>query len=212
METAGDNSEEIKNYFRANGISTNAIDQFRNGSPSLISATTKSPRLHLACMTPERREHVLRVIRRAIPIYAAAKRRIIEENAQYATLCIQDAFAGRLNNGLATNSKKSWMIYTLFRIQTSEWLFNSVIIASTLHTFLVFFEPPHACSSSWLYYLLQWLILFIYLVDIALKMSYEGPKVTFHYKRRIMKYLCLCVYFTTFLRNISSMTGKGCMS
>lgn len=150
----------------------------RSNSPNQGTSDYKSPRLNLAGMTPERREHVLRVLRKSIPIYAAAKRRMIDENAQYAKLCIQDAFAGRLNNGLATNSKKSKMIYNLFRIQTSEWLKNSVIFASTLHTFLIFFEPQNSCSASWLYYILQWLILFVYAFDITLKMTYEGPKVS----------------------------------
>lgn len=163
--------------FEANNAIPINLDMNRSSSP-LQGSASKSPRLHLPSMSMERREHVLKVLRKSIPIYAAAKRRMIEENAAYAKLCIQDAFAGRLNNGLATNSKKSWMIYTLFRIQTSEWLFNSVIIASTLHTFLVFFEPANACSSSWLYYLLQWMILLVYAFDITLKMTYEGPKVS----------------------------------
>lgn len=171
-----DDGKKSVSIYEANNITPINLDINRSGSP-LHGNSSKSPRLHLPSMSTERREHVLRVLRKAIPIYAAAKRRMIEENAAYAKLCIQDAFAGRLNNGLATNSKKSWMIYTLFRIQTSEWLFNSVIVASTVHTFLVFFEPANACSSSWLYYLLQWMILLVYAFDITLKMTYEGPKV-----------------------------------
>lgn len=173
----GDDGRKASSIFEANNIIPINLDMNRSSSP-LQGGSSKSPRLHLPSMSTERREHVLKVLRKSIPIYAAAKRRMIEENAAYAKLCIQDAFAGRLNNGLATNSKKSWMIYTLFRIQTSEWLFNSVIIASTLHTFLVFFEPANACSSSWLYYLLQWMILLVYAFDITLKMTYEGPKVS----------------------------------
>lgn len=188
----------------------------RSNSPIQGTTDYKSPRLNLAGMTPERREHVLRVLRKSIPIYAAAKRRMIDENAQYAKLCIQDAFAGRLNNGLATNSKKSKMIYNLFRIQTSEWLKNSVIFASTVHTFLIFFEPPNSCSASWLYYILQWVILFVYAFDITLKMTYEGPKEYFKHdwqRLYVMNLgfhvfdilLCGCTFYANPLRPVAGV-------
>lgn len=183
---AEENSElPFRQFFRSNGVDT-GLEYLgsRSDSPNFQSigispaSDRYSPRLRLPCMTPERRDHVLKVLRRSIPMYAAAKRRIIQENASYAKLCIQDAFAGRLSNGLATNSKKSWWIYTLFRIQTSEWLFNCVVTASVLHTFSIFFETPNTCAASWLYYAFQILILLVYAIDIALKMTYEGPKVS----------------------------------
>jgi hypothetical protein len=89
-------------------------------------------------------------------------------------LCILDAFQGRLSNGLANNSKKSWWIYTIFRIQTSEILFRCVIGACVFHTVSLFFEPENSCSNSAAYTALQVLVLCIYAFDIGLKMSYEG--------------------------------------
>jgi CRP-like cAMP-binding protein len=195
----GKSELDIKTYFHEHGLDMTGIASAPSSSPIQNAAGYKSPRRALSCMTPERRESVLKVLRKSIPLYAAAKRRMIAENAEYSKLCIQDAFAGRLNNGLATNSKKSKMIYDLFRIQTSEWLFNSVIIASTLHTFLIFMEPANSCTASWLYYLLQLCILLVYAVDITLKMTYEGPKEYFKHDWQQLYVLNLCIHVVDIL-------------
>lgn len=97
----------------------------------------------------------------------------------YCKLCILDAFQGRLSNGLANNSKKSWWIYTIFCIQTSEVLFKCVMGACVFHTVSIFFEPENACADSAIYTALQVLVILIYTFDIALKMSYEGIEVSF---------------------------------
>jgi hypothetical protein len=125
-------------------------------------------------MTRERRSQIIGVLREAIPVMAKQRREEIKKKAQYTRLCILDAFQGRLSNGLANNSKKSKFIYTVFVIQTSDWLFNSVMLACTFHTLSIFFEPANECSDSWIYFSLQLLVMFVYLMDIALKMTYEG--------------------------------------
>jgi hypothetical protein len=117
-------------------------------------------------------------VRKLIPEFARQRRESFKTNAIYGRLCILDAFQGRLSNGLANNSKKSWWIYTIFCIQTSDWLFNCVIAACVFNTLSVFFEPANACSSSPLYGAVQVLILLIYAFDIGLKMSYEGIHVS----------------------------------
>lgn len=89
-----------------------------------------------------------------------------------------------MSNGLANNSKKSTWIYTIFCIQTSTWLLNAVVIASVLHTLSVFFEPSEQCMAHWLFRLYQWSVVVLYAADIALKMSYEGVKVS--------GFMCLC--------------------
>lgn len=116
-------------------------------------------------------------MKQIIPSIAKDNYDRIERNAAYARLCILDAFAGRLKNGLASNSKRGWLIYTIFSIQTSTWLFRTVMCACVFHTFSIFFEPEHACSSSMIYYLLQLVVLLVYSFDIGLKMYYEGLKV-----------------------------------
>lgn len=130
-------------------------------------------------LTPERRLEILTNMRKAIPGFAKARREIIAKNCVFARLCILDAFQGRLSNGLATNSKKSKLMYTVFQVQTSEVLFKSVLMACCLHTLGIFFEPENACSSSVFVKMFQIGVVLIYLLDISLKMSYEGIEVSF---------------------------------
>ncbi|KAJ1431987.1 hypothetical protein B484DRAFT_36811 [Ochromonadaceae sp. CCMP2298] len=141
----------------------------RNSSSS--GATT--PRMG---MSKERKQHILSLLWTAITNSAQDQRDLIRKNAVYCRLCIMDAFQGRLSNGLANNSKKSWWIYTIFSIQTSDWLFNAVVWACVFHTLSVFSEPTNQCSASTIYFLVQVVILVIYTFDISLKMGYEGLK------------------------------------
>lgn len=128
-------------------------------------------------MNPQRRTEIFKVLRRSIKQIARERKAALVKNADYAMLCVLDAFQGRLSNGLANNSKKSKWIYTIFCIQTSNYMFKSVVIASVLHTFSIFFEPANACTNSILFKLFQWTVLLIYAVDIGLKMGYEGVHV-----------------------------------
>ena len=58
-------------------------------------------------------------------------------------------------------------------------MFNSIVIASTLHTISIFFEPENACPNSILFKLFQLIIVLIYAVDVGLKMGYEGVHVSY---------------------------------
>lgn len=137
---------------------------------SSISMYRKTPR-------SQNRKRIMEKLRKYIPILAQERREKFAKNAEYCRLCILDAFQGRLSNGLANNSKKSWWIYTIFRVQTSELLFRCVMGACMFHTFSLFFEPENACTNSKIYTGLQALVLAIYAFDITLKMSYEGMEV-----------------------------------
>lgn len=167
-------------------------------------------------MSAERKEHVVRILKKYIPLAAQERKRNVEKNAEYAKLCILDAFQGRLKNGLASNSKKGFWMYLVFCIQTSEWLYAAVTISSFLHTFSLFFEPYEVCPSSILFKVFQWSVLAIYAFDIFLKMTYEGRKV----RRRLRPYLELkvtneCASLSRsppHFRNISSTTGSSCIS
>jgi hypothetical protein len=128
-------------------------------------------------LSPERRLEILTNMRKAIPGFAKARRELIAKNCVFARLCILDAFQGRLSNGLATNSKKSKFMYTVFQVQTSEILFKSVLAACCLHTLAIFFEPENACSNSVFVKMFQTGVVLIYLLDISLKMTYEGIEV-----------------------------------
>ncbi|RYH30413.1 hypothetical protein EON65_05230 [archaeon] len=145
--------------------------------PQSARSETDSPR-PVPIVDRARRNHILRVIKRSIPIVAKERRDLIRKNAEYSRLCILDAFQGRLSNGLANNSKKSKWIYTIFCIQTSDWMFNSIVIASALHTISIFLEPENTCPNSILFRLFQMIIVLIYAVDVGLKMGYEGVHVS----------------------------------
>lgn len=133
-------------------------------------------------MTPERRSEIIQSIRKKLPLIAEQRRDDIRKIAKYSKLCILDAFQGRLSNGLANNSKKSKWIYTIFQIQTSELLLNIVLGACILHICSLFIEPPNACPNSFLFKIFQFCIYLIYVIDIALKMSYEGVEEYFKHE------------------------------
>lgn len=143
--------------------------------PSALVIETDEPKK--SCMSEERKAEVFLKLKTAIPVYAKMRRDVIAANCANARLCILDAFAGRLSNGLATNSKKSKWIYTIFCIQTSEILLYTVLTACALNTLGLFIEPENACSNSSIYKAFQIGIMVIYCFDIALKMGYEGVHV-----------------------------------
>lgn len=134
----------------------------------------------LSVMSPEKKKRIWGVLRASLPVVAKERSMVIKKNAAYAKLCVLDAFQGRLSNGLANNSKKSWWIYTIFRIQTSNLLLKAVIWASALHSISLFLEPEDSCTySSWLLKCFHIAVNLIYIFDITLKMSYEGLKVSY---------------------------------
>jgi hypothetical protein len=147
-------------------------------SPSHELGTNEGVRFERKVST-KRRNEIFRALRRSVRIIAKEKRDAMQKQAAYAKLCVLDAFQGRLSNGLANNSKKAAWIYNVFCIQTSSWMFKSVVIASVLHTFSIFLEPANSCPNSILFKLMQYIIMIIYATDISLKMSYEGVHVSF---------------------------------
>jgi hypothetical protein len=177
------NDDQVGALLRKVGAETIAAARIKSvkmspyNSDIAIATERTSPRL-LTSINPERREYILRILRKLIPLVARERRAIIKKNAQYARLCILDAFQGRLSNGLANNSKKSKLIYTIFCIQTSDLLFKAVVFASAIHTLSIFIEPTDTCLNSMLFKIYQSIVMLIYAVDIALKMGYEGPQVS----------------------------------
>ena len=129
-------------------------------------------------MVPERRQHIIELLRKHVKDMAALRHAQTKKAAAMAALCIEDAFAGRLSNGLATNHKKSATMFWIFRIQTSQYLLNLILIASVVHSMCVFYEPLGLLSSA------QWqcihlLVTAIYALDVGLKMTYQGFEVLY---------------------------------
>ena len=125
-------------------------------------------------LDPSRMKQILQMLRKHLPRLIKERSYVIEKNAKYAKLCIMDAFQGRLSNGLATNSKKSKLMYNIFYFQTCDAFMNTVIISSFLHTLSVFLEPVKGCSASTFMFMFHVLVAMIHLLDVVLKMSYEG--------------------------------------
>jgi hypothetical protein len=125
----------------------------------------------------QRMSYLKQQLRKKLPQILRERQEQIQKNAQYATLCVLDAFQGRMSNGLATNSKKSKFMFTIFCIQTSDWFLNLIIFSSILHTFMIFIEPdPETISPfmSWILTVTQILIFLIHFLDVAMKMAYQG--------------------------------------
>ncbi|CAM9152305.1 unnamed protein product, partial [Choristocarpus tenellus] len=111
------------------------------------------------------------------------RQRAEEMNAmtQLAAFYVQDAFAGRLQHGMAQMSKKPWHIFAAFRVHTSDWWLYFVFTCNVLHSLLVFLEHQATNSHSgdvWLsnrsLKALELAFVGVYAVEVLLKMCYMG--------------------------------------
>jgi hypothetical protein len=125
----------------------------------------------------ERRYRARQTFRRVINAVYNERKKVMDENADLAVLCILDAFQGRLSNGLENNKKKSAWIYNIFCIQTSSTLFQLVLFVCVIHSFFVFFDWDSQCSILPFMKLFHVCVNLIYAFDIALKIGYEGIEV-----------------------------------
>jgi hypothetical protein len=129
-------------------------------------------------LTAERRTEIIELLRVEIVFLANKRREEIKRLAVHASLCIDDAFRGRLANGHAETSKKAAWKYQVFCIQTSHLFFRCVLGACFIHSMAIFYEPEQGCSTSSLYRYAQWLFMLIYVADVGMKMAYEGVQVS----------------------------------
>ena len=98
----------------------------------------------------------------------------VKKCAEYCKLCILDAFAGRLSSGLASNLKRGKLIFTIFKIQTSEILLNLILFCSVIHSITIFFEPNNPSETTFSIRLLHIFSVLIYIIDVLLKIAYQG--------------------------------------
>lgn len=139
--------------------------------PQLSVETMDIPAAPL--ITAERRLAIAHSLH-AYCLKITAERRIaVKEAATMAGYCIEDAFQGRLSNGLASNSKKSAEMLAIFRIQTSEWLLNLILFCSVFHTVCVFYESSDVVPA-WVWSLNTLFVVSVYSLDVGLKMAYQG--------------------------------------
>lgn len=125
-------------------------------------------------LSSERKKYIMDLLIRSLPEFIAADRKEKLKNAQYCRLCILDAFAGRLSSGLASNMKKGKVMFTIFSVQTSELMLNSIIFFSMIHSMSIFIEPVNGAETSVPIRLLHVFSILLYIVDIILKIAYQG--------------------------------------
>ena len=125
-------------------------------------------------VSSERKKKIIRLMIEAVPNLVQQKQRERLKAAKYGALCVYDALAGRLSSGLASNSKKSKLEFTLFSIQTSEVLLNLILFCSIMHTLCTYIEPDPPSDSSLLIRAFHCFCVFLYVSDVLLKMSYQG--------------------------------------
>ena len=183
-------------------------------------------------MTPERRAYIIQLLAKKISKLVHKRRQDVEKNGAFASLCVRDAFEGRLGNGLATNSSKSPFIFAIYSLQTSHKWMNLVILSSAFHTLLTFMEPScfiGVCTESsmlnqdWYYtigsyiFYLHYLVWIIHASDAAMKVFYQGVREYFNHDWQqlyflaiLLHFLDLCVfgrtYFTNPLRPVVSLS------
>ena len=128
-------------------------------------------------LTSERKKEILALFLGQVPILLEKRRIQMEKNSAYCHLCILDAMAGRLSSGLASNKERGKLIFTIFSIQTSKSLLMLILLCSVVHTSSTFFEPFPGSETSLGIRLMHCFCVTVYVVDVLLKMAYQGVEV-----------------------------------
>mmetsp|Transcript_15090 Transcript_15090/g.19787 ORF Transcript_15090/g.19787 Transcript_15090/m.19787 type:complete len:1061 (-) Transcript_15090:269-3451(-) len=122
---------------------------------------------------PRKRSSLTDTFKNAAKIALDAKNSKTEQNATLASYYVQDSWAGRLENGLGKNSKKSPSVFRAFKIQTSTQWTNMNLVAIFLHSAIAL------CDSSVFTKTLSLCCIVIFGFDILLKMTYMGVETYF---------------------------------
>jgi hypothetical protein len=133
----------------------------RGGSPARENAPILSP-------ASQRRAKLKRLFSQGVSKVVVQKAKELDEATTIASYFVQDAFAGRLEHGLAMTSKKGPLIFGAFRVQTSDLWLKFVILANVTHMLLAFMEDTAEPR------LVELVLLSVYIVDIGLKCLYMG--------------------------------------
>ncbi|CAM9603440.1 unnamed protein product, partial [Phaeothamnion confervicola] len=112
------------------------------------------------------------------------RNRQLEEQARLGAYYVSDAFAGRLEHGMAKMSLQPEPIFLAFRLQTSDAWLRVLVCCNLIHALLVFAEEPNACAlardGGWrprrpdAARLLELGLIFVYATDVTLKAAYMG--------------------------------------
>ena len=132
-------------------------------------------------LTSERKKEILALFLSHLPSLLEKRRVEMVESASYCRLCILDAMAGRLSSGLASNKKRGKLIFTIFSIQTSRALLILILFCSVIHTLSTYFEPITPSETSIWLRLMHCFCVLVYVVDVLLKMAYQGVEVGFRF-------------------------------
>lgn len=134
----------------------------KKGKPDLDDVPKITPKLSFAKSVSKYRDKVL--------LAAQELKKSQEETAQLAAYYVEDAWAGRLENGLGKNSKKSPDVFAAFKIQTGPVWTNVNLLSILCHSMLALWPQ---CATT---HVLSFLCILVFMMDIGLKMWYMTVK------------------------------------
>ena len=161
-------------------------------------------------ITSERYDYIVQLFREKACDLIQQRKYEMEKNGKYASLCVIDAFEGRLSNGLATNFSKSRFIFAIYQLQTSfDWM-NIVILSSAFHSILIFLEPNigyETCEDTivlnqnyynmiapYIFYL-HYIVWIIHGLDSGMKIFYQGVKEYFNHDWQRLYFIAIAMHF-----------------
>ncbi|CAM9432396.1 unnamed protein product [Hapterophycus canaliculatus] len=129
-----------------------------------------------------RKQKLRRLFKQGVSRVVRERVEEMDRMAKKGSLYVMDAFAGRLQHGMAAMSTKPWYIFMAFRLQiSSSWMWT-ILASSVLHSLLVFIEPApgRPPEDGWLsprtLFVIEVVFITIYALDVGLKASYMGLK------------------------------------
>lgn len=179
--------------------------------PESIDEDMGDEELTPSVMTPERRAHIIHAFLSEGCALMRKRRVEMEKNGAYASLCVRDAYEGRLGNGLATNYGKAPFIFAVYQLQTDNNWMNLVILSSAFHTLLTYIEPGcvlNVCSEnaimgsgsyyssikSYLFYF-HYLVWLIHAFDCGMKVFYQGVREFFNHDWQQLYFIAIALHF-----------------
>ncbi|CAM9446221.1 unnamed protein product, partial [Ectocarpus sp. 6 AP-2014] len=129
-----------------------------------------------------RKQKLQRLFKQGVSRVVRERAEEMDLMAKKGSLYVMDAFAGRLQHGMAAMSTKPWYIFMAFRLQISAYWMWTIIASSVAHSLLVFLEPrpgrppEDGVLGPGTLLGLEAAFITVYALDVALKASYMGLK------------------------------------
>jgi len=136
----------------------------------------------------------------------------LQAQFKLAALYVEDALAGRLENGKAQMSLAPVWVERCFQLQSSAAFEAVLLFTSLTHMQLAWFEPassfdPKGEYKNWPAVPAEVVIVLLFMLDIALKATYMGPR-RFLSKKWHRQYLSLTLLYTLDLILLAASAGR----